>query len=328
MGGTAPVDNIYYEPGYYTSVMDWGTLVKAGHTFDRWTTEANGGGIPYNPSEQFEMTDNVTLYAQWTTDTTGATYYTVTFVTANAKAPAPLKVEAGSKITQPATPDKTADGYNAKLVRWNTGSSTAWNFASNTVTGNMTLYAVWAPYNIGDTGPGDGKIVYRNSAGFTRQGYTIVRNGVMTPVLAKTVYYLECGVPDTILNNVGWTWASDGKGEVNITTNAARGYGMQNTRNIIQKDPDAQAAKRCIDYRNGNKADWFLPSERELLDIITNLADSGYSYPYSRRFWASNQVSATKARIIIFSAGTLYAEYKDVGPEKGGGAGVIPMRAF
>jgi len=329
-GGTAPIDNIYYEPGYETSVMDWGALEKDGYIFDKWTTEANGeGGLSFNPGDHFAVMADVTLYAQWTPEKPETTYYTVFFAASYAKAPASITVEAGTTVTQPPTPEKTGDFYNAKFRGWSQYEDlySAWNFSVK-VTRTMTLYAFWQPYAIGDTGPGGGKIVYRNSEGFTRQSYIIVRNGVVTPVFAKTCYYLEAAPVSNLSINY-CSWASYNKGEENIPTNATRGYGMQNSRNIIQKDPGAWvAAKYCLDYQSGAKNDWFLPSERELLDLNTNLAASGYSLHSGKKFWTSNQVSTTHARVITLGAGTLSTEYKYDPPEKGGGNHIIPMRAF
>lgn len=73
---------------------------------------------------------------------TPAKSYTVSFDTAIGAAPASVSVVGGQKAAKPADP--AADGY--ELVGWYTTAAfaTAWDFASDTVTADMTLYAKWA----------------------------------------------------------------------------------------------------------------------------------------------------------------------------------------
>lgn len=52
--------------------------------------------------------------------------------------PPSVEVAPGGKVT---APDVTRDGYTAT---WKKEGVTAWNFAENTVTGNMTLFAEWS----------------------------------------------------------------------------------------------------------------------------------------------------------------------------------------
>jgi uncharacterized repeat protein (TIGR02543 family) len=64
-GGTAPSGGNYLS-GTSVTVAAPGTLVKTGHTFDHWNTEANNGGTSYNPTDSISVVANTTLYAQWT----------------------------------------------------------------------------------------------------------------------------------------------------------------------------------------------------------------------------------------------------------------------
>ncbi|SHH12652.1 conserved repeat domain-containing protein/Listeria/Bacterioides repeat-containing protein [Anaerosphaera aminiphila DSM 21120] len=48
------------------TVKDKGDLVKANHTFAGWNTEKNGTGTAYAAGTKFNITKNITLYAQWT----------------------------------------------------------------------------------------------------------------------------------------------------------------------------------------------------------------------------------------------------------------------
>ena len=66
-GGTAPVDagSPYYADEYAT-VMSEGSLVKNHYTFAGWNTAANGTGTSYSAGASLLLTQNTTLYAQWT----------------------------------------------------------------------------------------------------------------------------------------------------------------------------------------------------------------------------------------------------------------------
>ena len=68
--------------------------------------------------------------------------YTVTFnANGHGTAPAAQTVSQGSKATQPEAP--TADGYTFGGWYTDANCTTAWNFDTDVVTGNITLYAKW-----------------------------------------------------------------------------------------------------------------------------------------------------------------------------------------
>ena len=248
----------------------------------------------------------------------GVTYYTVTFVTFNATAPAPIKVAAGSKISQPATPEKTGDLYNAKLSKWNTDIAVAWDFDTDTVNDDMTLTAVWTAFDIGDTGPGGGTIVYRDSGSFPRKSYFVKGDdGASYLFVDRTCYYLEAA--KIVLFNT-YRWASIGKESESIATNTPLGYGIQNTYRIIENDPYAPAAKFCTDFRGGNKTDWFLPNATEFNYFYTNRIAAGYSN--DGLCWISTQEVLDNAIAINMNTGAA-APYSKLTP-----LNVIPMRVF
>ena len=49
-----------------TILGNTGNLVKTGYTFAGWNTEANGSGTEYKAGSTFTITNDVTLYAEWT----------------------------------------------------------------------------------------------------------------------------------------------------------------------------------------------------------------------------------------------------------------------
>jgi hypothetical protein len=162
----------------------------------------------------------------------------------------------------------------------------------NTETGLCTVCNALT-YQLGNTGPGGGKIFYRLEAGFT------------TTDNSQVCHYLEAAPADmTYLR-----WASSGFTTTDIPgTGEAIGTGRKNTALILATDVNAPAAKACKDYSNGGKTDWFLPSKDELNQLYVNRASVGNmgtdyywsssqfdnSYSWSQRFSDGNQYVSTK----------------------------------
>ena len=64
--GTVPTDNTEYTNGAIVTVKgNYGRLTKGGYAFTGWNTAADGSGTPYNAGDEFVITTNTTLYAQW-----------------------------------------------------------------------------------------------------------------------------------------------------------------------------------------------------------------------------------------------------------------------
>jgi len=62
--GTMTDSDSPYESGSTVTVMD-NTFTKSGYEFVNWNTEADGSGTEYDEGETFDISENVTLYAQW-----------------------------------------------------------------------------------------------------------------------------------------------------------------------------------------------------------------------------------------------------------------------
>lgn len=114
-----------------------GSLVKTGYVFTGWNTRANGSGVGYAAGSDYANGVNLTLYAQWA----AAIKYTVTFDSQGGSGITSVEAIDGSTITAPEDPTKDGwdfDGWYKELTCKN-----AWNFAADTVTGNITLFAKW-----------------------------------------------------------------------------------------------------------------------------------------------------------------------------------------
>jgi len=155
-----------------TLVVEPPPMVKTGYAFDGWYKEAIFTNR-WNFSADTVTTPGsiITLYAKW-----HQIVYTVNFV-ANGGSPAPAdqNIASGGKVFMPPAVDKFPDGF----VDWykDAAYTNVWNFASDTVTGNITLYAKWdnpnfsVTFNIFDengdpeeffvTVPSNAKLIYQ-----------------------------------------------------------------------------------------------------------------------------------------------------------------------
>lgn len=112
-------------------------FTKTGHTFTGWNTMANGGGTTYAAGDNFHLTGDVTLYAQWRKNN-----YTLTFDSKDGSPVPSQTVEYGAKATEPTPPTKTGHTF----AGWykDAGLANPWNFGTDTMPDtNTTLYAKW-----------------------------------------------------------------------------------------------------------------------------------------------------------------------------------------
>jgi len=121
-------------------------MTAAGYAFGGWYKD-------YNCSKEYEcdfatyrgrgVNEDEQLYAKWyDISVSTVTICTVTF---NTNIPAvtvtPQTVVKGGKVVEPVGSVMKQDGFSFR--GWYTDSGALWNFATNTVSGNMTLHAEW-----------------------------------------------------------------------------------------------------------------------------------------------------------------------------------------
>jgi uncharacterized repeat protein (TIGR02543 family) len=135
--GTVPSETV--NAGSSITLPSGGGLSKDGYTFGGWSINVDGTGTNYDAGSSYEVTGTITLYAKW-----NAIQYTVTF-NANDGTPAPAQqtIDHNGKVTEPAAMIKA--GYAFGGWYKDSAFTTAWIFASDTVTGDITLYAKWSP---------------------------------------------------------------------------------------------------------------------------------------------------------------------------------------
>jgi len=153
-------------------------------------------------------------------------------------------------------------------------------------------------YNIGNTGPAGGIIIYVNPNGFTVEGYG--NSGDEGYFAEYTAYYLEAAPANASASAMRWSNTNiliPNLSQNNTeTTDRAIGRGRLNTALIIAAHPDDtnanNAAKAATAYSGGGKNDWFLPSREELNQIYIQRSHVGIT---EGNFWSSSQRDSDNA---------------------------------
>ncbi|MBO6302969.1 MAG: InlB B-repeat-containing protein [Ruminiclostridium sp.] len=119
--------------------------MRDNYTFDGWYTASTGGT---KVTASTIVTSSHTLYAHWTANTR-----TVTFDSQGGSSVSSQTVNYNAKATKPTDPTKT--GYTFGGWYKEEACTNAWNFSSDTVDDDITLYAKWTTdsysisYNLG-----------------------------------------------------------------------------------------------------------------------------------------------------------------------------------
>ena len=113
---------------------------KDGYTFAGWYKDA-GLTTPFDFANETINADT-TIYAKWTQNPpVPPTSYTVTFNTNGGTAINPQTITAGEHVTKPADPTK--DGYTFAGWYKDAGLTTPFDFATETINADTTIYAKW-----------------------------------------------------------------------------------------------------------------------------------------------------------------------------------------
>jgi hypothetical protein len=193
--------------------------------------------------------------------------YTVIFDSNGGTSVSSVNVEHGDPITVPTAPTREVTGYYG-FDDWykDAALQNIWNFSSDTVTADITLFAKWTPLmNIGASGPGGGIIIHVDTAGF--DFFTGTGNAKVT------AYYLEASLFENAANPLWVKWSATPSPFIDIPgTGTAIGTGKRNTALILAYDATAPAALLARDesINGGTLTDWFLPSKDELNQLYVN----------------------------------------------------------
>ena len=138
--GDVPVDDTGYTSGEVVTVKtNSGILAKDEYTFAGWNTQADGKGTSHEAGTgMFNITRDTTLYAKWTPVT-----YIVTFDSqGGSEVASETGLVIGAKVSKPSNPTNDEGDIFGGWYR-DKACTTPWNFTTDTITGNITLYAEW-----------------------------------------------------------------------------------------------------------------------------------------------------------------------------------------
>ncbi|MDR0415653.1 MAG: InlB B-repeat-containing protein, partial [Prevotellaceae bacterium] len=113
------------------------TPTRNGYTFAGWYRDAAFTGVWSFATDV--INSDITLYAKWISN--DATSYEVAFNSRGGSYIPPQRVEEGGRVSQPTNP--TRNGYTFAGWYRDAELTTAWNFATDVVNANVTLYAKW-----------------------------------------------------------------------------------------------------------------------------------------------------------------------------------------
>jgi uncharacterized repeat protein (TIGR02543 family) len=313
--GAVPSDTgSYSSSAVVTVASNSGTLAKTGYTFDGWcTTQSAAGaacsGDTYVVEDEFTITEDTTLYAQWAGN--------VLTVTTDEQGGSPIdnaSTTSGGSMSSPGTPTRNGYDFDGWFVAATGGSAISFDYAHGQ-TADFTLYAQWvetALYSVGETGPGGGTIFYvdmRRPAGsqyFEAACYGWQHNCVSG--------YAD---PMAVWGCIGSSIAgADG---------LLIGTGEQNTADILAGCATSGIAARLADEytRTVNGVvyeDWFLPAQNELVNMQYWDNEIG---GFSPNFYLSSfEVSAVLVGSVVFTDGSQNTYPKHIS------GNVRPVRSF
>lgn len=160
-GGTGTMEAQTFTEGE-AQALTRNTFTYDGYTFTGWNTEQGGSGVSYTDGQTITVTADMTLYAQWTSNGTNSTpgptpsyTFIVTFDANGGTGEMPPQPFKWTEYQSLMANAYTRENYF--FVGWNTtNDGTGITYAdrqSITLTGNITLYAIWS---LGVTGTTSG----------------------------------------------------------------------------------------------------------------------------------------------------------------------------
>ena len=190
-------------------------------------------------------------------------------------------------------------------------------------------------YNIGDVGPAGGYIFYDCDADNKSGNY----DGLISTECGWQ--YLEVASQDLGSYPFGYYRVNGSSSRYEVGTDTEIGTGKTNTENLVscmgemasiyeeRKRKDEKglyAAEMCFDYSitvdGVTYNDWFLPSQRELNLVYTNLYKKGVGTFSAAAYWTSSECGNSESMYQGFDDGSQWSDNRSASLL------VLPIRAF
>lgn len=188
------------------------------------------------------------------------------------------------------TPTETMTATNYTVIGTSASGETA-----------TATYQLRVTGDIGDTGPGGGRIFYYSSAGFA-----------CGPLGTSTCKYLEVAPNNWNGSDPAVSWAQSSPVNLaapgnNLNLAATIGLGAVNTKAIVDQGnttPATSAAAWADSYSvtigGVSYGDWFLPSENELVQLFNQRTAVGF---VPGNYWSSTSLANENGRYVFIAPG-------------------------
>jgi hypothetical protein len=198
-------------------------------------------------------------------------------------------------------------------------SSTVYTITANNASGSATqtftlTVSAAVIYNVGNTGPGGGKIFYKSATPFA-----------CGPTLNLTCTYLEAA-PPIGYDLSGLSWSTGGNRNISVpgAYETAIGTGYKNSLAIAAQTGNEAGTSAAMTARastGGGMTDWYLPSKDELNQLRNNKDAIGGGF-HTTNYWSSTETNSSNASKQHFNGSAQGSSPKSAGES------FRPIRAF
>ena len=150
--GVSPTTSTQSNAIRVSTSLSSNSFIRSGYTFQKWNTEANGGGTDYLDGATYPFSVNATLYAQWSRNP-----LTITFDSQGGSPITASTVSIGANLSDPGDPTREGYGFRGWGLQVIGGVPISFPYTISE-TADFTLYALWTAdvYTISFDGNGGG----------------------------------------------------------------------------------------------------------------------------------------------------------------------------
>ncbi|MBO5096596.1 MAG: InlB B-repeat-containing protein [Bacilli bacterium] len=277
------------------SRLKYNLFTKEGYRFKGWNTEADGTGTSYTDGQIVNLTENITLYAQWE-----EIKYKITFNANNGTTDTLEQNGVGLTSTKLSKNPFTKIGHN--FSKWNTspdGTGTSYTDEQEiSISEDLVLYAMWTPINY--------EVIFFSNNGQGLEGRQVMVYDDEFQLMELTFDYLGYTFKEwnTKPDGTGTSY-SNGQIVKNLASNAGEVVALyaiwvENYEYVIS-NYRVDEVNRYIDL---------IPLNTTYDNYIKNF-DFNYNYSLSLE-WSNNEYIGTGRVTNILKNGNYYKQYINI----------------